>query len=107
MQEPYTIYEYLLNVIHYIFFHTMLTQSEEQYLIQKHNLLLASFSFSLLDLLLHSITFLFTFSMLFLKDKHHLFSVFYPSALKGCRGIVFTHGVRMGGWREKVCSGCI
>ena len=23
---------------------------------------------------------------------------FYPSALKGCRGIVFTHGVRMGGW---------
>ena len=30
---------------------------------------------------------------------------------KGCRGIVFTHGVRMGGWagrrREKVCPGCI
>ena len=25
-------------------------------------------------------------------------SVFYPTALKGCRGIVFTHGVRMGGW---------
>ena len=23
---------------------------------------------------------------------------FYPTALKGCRGIVFTHGVRMGGW---------
>ena len=22
---------------------------------------------------------------------------FYPTALKGCRGIVFTHGVRMGG----------
>ena len=21
---------------------------------------------------------------------------FYPTALKGCRGIVFTHGVRMG-----------
>ena len=34
---------------------------------------------------------------------HH----FYPTALKGCRGIVFTHGVRMGGWREKVCPGCI
>ena len=25
---------------------------------------------------------------------HHSF---YPTALKGCRGIVFTHGVRMGG----------
>ena len=25
------------------------------------------------------------------------FLVFYPTALKGCRGIVFTHGVRMGG----------
>ena len=23
---------------------------------------------------------------------------FYPTALKGCRGIVFTHGVPMGGW---------
>ena len=22
---------------------------------------------------------------------------FYPTALKGCRGIVFTHGVRVGG----------
>ena len=35
---------------------------------------------------------------------------FYPIALKGCRGIVFTHGVRMGGragWREEVCPGCI
>ena len=48
---------------------------------------------------------------------------FYPTALKGCRGIVFTHDVRMGGWaggragvlsggrvggrREKVCPGCI
>ena len=36
---------------------------------------------------------------------------FYPTALKGCRGTVFTHGVRMGGWvgdrREKVCPGCI
>ena len=35
---------------------------------------------------------------------------FYPTALKGCRGIVFTHGVRMGvrvGGRaqEKVCPG--
>ena len=28
---------------------------------------------------------------------------FYPTALKGCRGIVFTHGGR----REKVCPGCI
>ena len=32
---------------------------------------------------------------------------FYPTALKGCRGIVFTHDVRMGGRREKVCPGCI
>ena len=36
---------------------------------------------------------------------------FYPTALKGCRGIVFTDGVRMGrqagGQREKVCPGCI
>ena len=36
---------------------------------------------------------------------------FYPTALKGCRGIVFTHGVWMGGhsvrWREKVCLGYI
>ena len=28
-------------------------------------------------------------------------------ALKGCRGIVFKHGVRMGSRREKVCPGCI
>ena len=37
--------------------------------------------------------------------------VFYPTALKGCRGIVFTHGVRMGGrsggQREIVCPGYI
>ena len=40
---------------------------------------------------------------------------FYPTALKGCWGIVFTHGVRMdgqaggrpGGRREIVCPGCI
>ena len=32
---------------------------------------------------------------------------FYLTTLKGCRGIVFTHGVRMGGRREKVCLGCI
>ena len=24
---------------------------------------------------------------------------FYPAALKGCRGFVFTLGVRMGGWQ--------
>ena len=38
-------------------------------------------------------------------------SHFYPTALKGCHGIVFTHGVRMGVWlggrQEKVCPGCI
>ena len=27
----------------------------------------------------------------------HLIAYCYPTALKGCRGIVFTHGVRMGG----------
>ena len=36
---------------------------------------------------------------------------FYPTAFKGCRGIVFTHGVRMGGRsggrQEIVCPGCI
>ena len=40
---------------------------------------------------------------------------YYPTALKGCRGIVFTHGVRMGGRaggraggrQEKVCPGSI
>ena len=39
---------------------------------------------------------------------------FYPTGLKGCRGIVFTQGVRMGGravgWAgvgEKVCPSCI
>ena len=42
----------------------------------------------------------------------------YPTALKGCWGIVFTHGVRMGGraggrpsgWAgggKRVCPGCI
>ena len=34
-------------------------------------------------------------------------SFYYPTALKGCRGIVFIHGVRMGGRREKDCPGCI
>ena len=40
-------------------------------------------------------------------------SSFYPTALKGCRGIVFTHGVWMGGRAsgraagEIVCPGCI
>ena len=32
---------------------------------------------------------------------------FYPTALKGCRSIVFTHGIQAGGWREKDCPGCI
>ena len=37
-----------------------------------------------------------------LESKLHinyleLKAVFYPTALKGCPGIVFTHGVRMGG----------
>ena len=33
------------------------------------------------------------------QDKHYIKQVTgYPTALKGCRGIVFTHGVWMGGW---------
>ena len=31
----------------------------------------------------------------------------YPTTVKGCQDIVFTHGVRMGGRREKVCPGYI
>ena len=34
-------------------------------------------------------------------------ATFYPTALKSCWAIVFTHGVRMGGRQEKVCPGCI
>ena len=64
-----------------------------------------------------------TFYLIFLSHLH----VFYPTALNGCWGIVFTHGVRMvrragvqaggraggrvfgraGGRREIVCPGCI
>ena len=44
-------------------------------------------------------------------NKFDSFIIFYPTTLKGCRGIVFTHGVRMGGRvggrREIVCPGCI
>ena len=32
---------------------------------------------------------------------------FYPTAHKACQGIVFIHGVLMGGRWEKVCLGCI
>ena len=33
---------------------------------------------------------------------------FYPTALKGCQGTVFTHDVQMGGWvAGKICLGCI
>ena len=35
---------------------------------------------------------------------HNFFCPFYPTALKDCRGIVFTHGVRMGG---RACPGYI
>ena len=31
-------------------------------------------------------------------SKTTAFTHFYPTALKGCQGIVFTHGVQMGGW---------
>ena len=38
----------------------------------------------------------------------HLVIMFYPTALKGCWGIVFTRGVWMGGWGAgKVCPACI
>ena len=30
---------------------------------------------------------------------------FYPTALKGCWGIVFTHGVRMGRWSGRWAAG--
>ena len=44
---------------------------------------------------------------LILKTRWLPLAYIYPTALKGCRGIVFTHGVRMGGRQEKVCLGCI
>ena len=31
------------------------------------------------------------------NSARHVKIHFYPTALKGCRGIVFTHGVRIGG----------
>ena len=50
-------------------------------------------------------------NMKFIEILKYQKDTFYPTALKGCRGIVFTHGVRMGGWvggrREIVCPGCI
>ena len=33
--------------------------------------------------------------------------LFYHTALRACLGTVFTHGVRMGGWKGKGCPGCI
>ena len=30
---------------------------------------------------------------------------FYPTTLKGCRSIVFTHGVRMSGWASGRAAG--
>ena len=41
----------------------------------------------------------------YLKPMHMLsyyLLFFYPTALKGCWGIVFNHSVRMGGRREKL-----
>ena len=45
------------------------------------------------------------------RDIFFLYTMAPSLPLKGCRGIVFTHGVRMGGrpggrW-EIVCPGCI
>ena len=31
-----------------------------------------------------------------------MFAFYYPTALKRCRGIIFTHGVRMGGRKKFV-----
>ena len=39
------------------------------------------------------------FSPIYNLQSNFIFpSNFYPTALKGCLGIVFTHIVRMGGW---------
>ena len=46
-------------------------------------------------------------SLLVEHKAEHMSLHFYPTTLKGCQGIVFTHGVWMGGRREKVCLGCI
>ena len=37
-------------------------------------------------------------------SRHHcqIICNFYPTALKACQGTVFTHGVRIGGRREKI-----
>ena len=43
--------------------------------------------------------------MLILFRFQDLETVFYPTALKGCWGIVFTYGVRMGGRRGKSLAG--
>ena len=34
-------------------------------------------------------------------------SFFYPTALRSCQGIVFTHCVRMGGWLALALSKCL
>ena len=39
----------------------------------------------------------------FMKVK--TLKVFYPIALKGCQGVVFTHNVRMGGWAGRQVGG--
>ena len=54
-------------------------------------------------------------NLMFSKHFAVLAIHFYPTAFKGCAGIVFTYGIRMGGRvvvqvggrREKVCQGCI
>ena len=37
------------------------------------------------------------FGKLLVLMNFYALQYFYPTALKGCRGIVFTHGVRIGG----------
>ena len=67
--------------------------------------------------MLYSLTLPSVFRRKIPEDREHVSQIFvclkdfYPTALKGCRGIIFTHGVRIGGRavgrREIVCLGCI
>ena len=65
------------------------------------NILVKPFKFAMWDGQCHkrycfvTLTFNFKVTGDLLKFR---FWPFYPTALKGCWGIVFTHGVRMGGW---------
>ena len=53
-------------------------------------------SFTAYFALFHQGRFVFVSKNIFLVYIFTLKHDFYPTALKGCRGIIFTHGVRMG-----------